>query len=324
MEKNQKIQMIRGLAIFAVVLIHTCPAGMWQVIIRPFINFCVATFIFLSGYLTKIENDNWYVFFKKRIAKVLIPYIIWNVLYTLYNYAISGWGGIRRIIVNLITTKSAAQLYFVFVYIQFVLLTPLLGKLLKTKYHWIGWFITPVSTVIFKYYYLLSGNEMNKYVSMIWGVCCLSWFTFYYLGLMLGNKIKICKYDSKKLLVFYGLSIILQMGEGYIFLLLGDANCGTQAKLTAFLTSAIFILLVYEFLNNNIDIKCKFLTVLGDCSFGIYLSHIMIMKVLSFIPYYTSIPYIVNSLIVLVLSLVFVLSGRKLLGNRLSKWLGLL
>ena len=46
MEKNQKIQVVRGIAVIAVVLIHTCPLGMYQVIARQLINFCVSTFLF--------------------------------------------------------------------------------------------------------------------------------------------------------------------------------------------------------------------------------------------------------------------------------------
>ncbi|MBE6415576.1 MAG: acyltransferase [Akkermansiaceae bacterium] len=50
--KDANIQLLRALAIIAVVFIHTCPHGMEQVIFRPFINFAVPLFLFLSGYLT--------------------------------------------------------------------------------------------------------------------------------------------------------------------------------------------------------------------------------------------------------------------------------
>ena len=48
-EKNVKIQILRAIAIIGVVLIHTCPSGKWQIFVRPFINFAVPIFIFLSG-----------------------------------------------------------------------------------------------------------------------------------------------------------------------------------------------------------------------------------------------------------------------------------
>ena len=64
--KNPKIQIIRALAIIAVVMIHTCQNGIMQVYTRPFINFAVATFLFLSGYLTDISNIDIKEFYKKR------------------------------------------------------------------------------------------------------------------------------------------------------------------------------------------------------------------------------------------------------------------
>lgn len=61
-------------------------------------------------------------------------------------------------------------------------------KLAKSKYKYIGFIIAPISVII-KYYWLFSGVEPNKYLSAIWSVCCLGWFTYYYIGLLLGNKI---------------------------------------------------------------------------------------------------------------------------------------
>lgn len=81
--RNNHIQVLRALAIIAVVMIHTTPHGIPQVVCRPFVNFSVATFLFLSGYLTKIENANWFAFYKKRILRVFIPYLIWTIIYSL-------------------------------------------------------------------------------------------------------------------------------------------------------------------------------------------------------------------------------------------------
>lgn len=273
---NNNIQLFRALAIIAVVLIHTCPSGMWQVLCRPFINFSVATFLFLSGYLTSIENDNWGMFFKKRILRVIIPYVIWTVLYSVAGKA---WTP-KAIALNLLTAKSAATMYYILVYIQFVLLTPLLGKLAKSKYQWLGWLVAPISVLIFKYYPLLTGFEYPSMIRILWEDSCLGWFTFYYLGMLLGNKILICNYKMSHLLAFYGIAIILNMIEGYWWLQLGENNCGTQIKLSSFMVSSIFLIIVYTYLNTTKKSEINpTLKLIGDYSFGIYLSHIMFMRV---------------------------------------------
>ena len=300
-------------------MIHTTPLGNWQVLCRPFINFSVATFLFLSGYLTRIENDNWYAFYKKRISRVLIPYIIWTILYTLASQHI------EKIPMNLLTAKAAAPMYFIFVYIQFVLLTPLLGKLATSKYHFLGWFVAPVSVLIFKYYWLLTGQNMNSYISLIWSDACLGWFTFYYLGLVLGNRIIEKQYSLRILLVLYLFSILIQMAEGYWWLSLGEVNCGTQIKLSSFLTSSLFLLIAFTMLKDGrYDIKNRFLRILGDYSFGIYLCHIMVMYLLrGFVPYFKSIPYPITSVIIILISLSCCYIGDRICGDKLSRWLGL-
>ena len=314
--KNDKIQAVRALAIFAVVLIHTCPLGKWQVIFRPFLNFAVATFLFLSGYLTKLNNVNWKVFYKKRISRVYIPYFIWNILYSilLKNQ--------KSILFNLITTKATGTLYYIYVYIQFVLLTPLIGKLAKSKYKIMGWFISPISLILFKYIWLIKGIEMNETITIIWDVCCLGWFSFYYLGILLGNNLIRVKYN-KKILYIYIISIILQIIEGNIWYKLGDINCGSQLKLTSLFTSTIFMLIIFNYLKSEKSPN-KLSVFIGNFSFGIYLSHILIKRIIDNLPFYNYIPYIFNSILVLFTSLLFVLFLNKICGKKLSKWLGLI
>ena len=56
MAKDRYLQAVRGAAICAVVLIHCLPQRDASVAVRPFLNWGVAAFIFLSGYLTSEEK----------------------------------------------------------------------------------------------------------------------------------------------------------------------------------------------------------------------------------------------------------------------------
>ena len=302
-------------------MIHTTPHGL-NVVCRPFINFSVALFLFLSGYLTKIENTNWLGFYRKRILRVLIPYIIWTIIYSLQS--IQSWDG-KALLFNILTTKSAAHLYYISVYIQFVLLTPLLGKLAKSKYRHIGWIIAPISIIIFKYSQFINGVESNRIISLMWSIACLGWLTFYYLGLLLGNHIIELNYSLKKLTLIYVLSILIQMIEGYIWLKLGDINGGSQLKLSSLLSSSIFSTITYSLLERrkfDVD-RYKFMCVIGNYSFGIYLCHILILKLLYRTHYFGCIPYPFTSFLVVVLSFTFCYIVDKVCGKQLSRWLGI-
>ena len=98
--KSDLIQIFRAFAIIAVVMIHTTPMGKYQVFCRPFINFSVATFLFISGYLTKIDTNNWSTFYRKRITRVLFPYIFWTIIYTL---PVIHSKGLIKLPINLLT-----------------------------------------------------------------------------------------------------------------------------------------------------------------------------------------------------------------------------
>ena len=130
--ESRRIQILRGIAIFAVVMIHTYPHNLAGVYIRSVINFAVSMFIFLSGYLTKLKYDDWNTFYIKRLKKVVIPYIFWSVVITIIK------GNYRGFVVNLLTGNCLSQYYFIIVYIQFVLLTPLIVRLLRSKVSWGG------------------------------------------------------------------------------------------------------------------------------------------------------------------------------------------
>ena len=301
-------------------MIHTTPAGEMQVICKPFINFAVATFVFLSGYLTKADNDNWLAFYRRRITRVLVPYFIWTVIYSIQDIQSEG---LSVLVKNLLCANATTTLYYIFVYIQFVLLTPLLGKLAKSRFRHLGWIIAPLSVVLFKYIPAFGDIHLGKHVELLWSDACLGWFTFYYLGLILGNKILSPKFNLRNLVFLYCMSLLLQMGEGYLWFTVDPAGCGSQLKLTSILSSSIFMLIIYSVLSSNHGTKCRLLSTIGDYSFGIYLVHMMILKALEPMTLYSAIPYPVTSLIILIISFIFCNVFTAVTGKRVGRWLGL-
>ena len=315
--RHDTIQVFRALAIMAVILAHTCPLGLMTVICRPFVNLCVPLFLFLSGYLTKLDNRDWGAVFKKRTIRVLIPYLIWTVLYTIEA------GNIKKLPVNILTTGGAAHLYYIFVYIQFVLLTPLMGRLARSKYQFVGWLIAPIALALYKYIPLLTGHPLNFYVHTVCWNACLGWFTFYYLGLLLGNRIMVKKYSLTVLIVLYAVSILLQIGEGYAWMRLGGSNPGTVLKYSSLVTGTIACLIAYTILERGgLKKDYKWLVTVGNYSFGLYLSHVLIMHLLKLTPYYNALPYVVNTALVFAVSFGICYLGDQLLGKKVSRWFG--
>ena len=80
--KSQYWQIVRGICILAVIMIH-CPSGqnytgldytVW-IVLRQFINFPVAMFIFLAGYFMTPEKTqgDYRTFLFKRGGKAISP-----------------------------------------------------------------------------------------------------------------------------------------------------------------------------------------------------------------------------------------------------------
>ncbi len=326
---NRHIQIFRAIAIIAVVMIHTTPAGQWQVFCKPFINFAVATFIFLSGYLTKTDNDNWLKFYIRRITRVLVPYIIWTVIYSIPDIRSAGPSALVK---NLLCANATTTLYYIFVYIQFVLLTPLLGKLAKSPYMHLGWLIAPLSVILFKYIPVFGDIQLGKHIELFWNDACLGWFTFYYLGLVLGNRIIDRQFNIRNLAVLYCASLLLQMAEGYLWFTVDPAGCGSQLNLTSILSSTIFMLIIYCVLERRASRgnrgsnkpKSRLLCSIGDYSFGIYLVHMIFLKGLEPLVFYSAIPYPITSLIVLSVSFIFCYACTAVMGKRVGRWLGII
>ena len=316
--KDEKIQVLRAIAIIAVVMIHTCPSGLGQVVCRPFLNFAVPLFLFLSAYLTKEQHDSWIPLYKRRIIRVFIPYVMWTFIYTLPS------SGIFPYVYNLMTTKSCYTLYYIFVYIQLVLMTPLLFKLAKSSYRWIGWLVAPISIFAFKYTGYIWGIELNNKISILWSISFLGWLPFYYMGICLRGKESFILSNAKLISILLFVSILLQWAEGYLFLKQGIGNCGTAVKLTSLLTNSLFILLFWIILQkDNININIPQLVLIGNYSFGIYLLHPLVLQFIHRWDFYCNIPFVLNSALVLIISLIICCFASKVLGQKLNQWIGI-
>lgn len=318
-KQSQCVQVLRGIAIIAVVFIHNTPVGIAQVICRPFLNFAVGLFLFLSGMLSSASK--WKL--QKRIVKIAIPYFLWSFIYTVISNFYNPASIPYTFLMNVVTGKAAAHVYYIFVYCEFTLLIPLIDKLAKSKYKYWGFLIAPIEIIVIRTIPMIAGWELNTYIKTIMSISCLGWFTYFYLGYLLGNEYISIRISTKKATIFWAISVILQIAAGYFYHVLGQTNCGTQLKLTSVLTGVLFALIAYNFIINGKDRNLKTLKLLGDNSFGIYFSHIAVMAVISLIPGYRQyVPYPINAVVAVVLTTICVLLGRRILG-KFSKYLAL-
>ena len=276
-------------------------------------------FLFLSGLLS--NADKWKPW--KRIKKVAMPYLIWTMIYVVLNTYNTPSQIPIEFVKQSITGSAAAMMYYIFVYCEFTLLIPVIDKLAKSKFKYLVFAISPLEIIVMRLLPQVAGYEINTYISLIMSVSCLGWFSYFYLGYLLGNGLLKINFANKKLYILLVISMMLQIAEGYWYYLMGNQNCGTQLKLSSVLTGCIFMIIAYNIIESEKYREVKPLYSLGECSFGIYFSHIAIMSVLNHIPHYSElIIFPLNAIIAVLISFIFVLVGKRLLGKN-SKYLAL-
>jgi surface polysaccharide O-acyltransferase-like enzyme len=132
----------------------------------------VPIFFLISGYLLLSKSEDLTTFFKKRAARVIIPFLVWSILYDLlYSMPFEETGvtfeGILRMFIRILRGPRAGHLWFFYSLIGLYLLTPILrvfvSKANKPElYYYIAlWFLAaPVLFIVEGLTHLKNGFEI--------------------------------------------------------------------------------------------------------------------------------------------------------------------
>ena len=276
-KKSQYWQMVRGICILAVIMIH-CPSGQnytdldytaW-IVLRQFINFPVAMFIFLAGYFItpeKTQGDYKTFLFNRGWVRLLLPYLVWSCVY-LFKTAIFDGTTFRHIVYALICGKAATPLYYIVVMIQLTIITPWLVR------HRKGWMylITPVYLLIIYTYNIATGT-----VPLLYETLFPAWFFFYLLGMdcRSGN---IGKWIKKINIYWVAIALFISIAEAFILKIAGcaDGFVISQIKFGSFMYAAALALWLQ---NKKTESGRNVLSITGDYSYGIFYCHMLILWV---------------------------------------------
>lgn len=294
LNKNYTIQVLRGFAICCVVMIHCLPQSVDSIFIRSFLNYAVPLFLYLSGINSSMENYKP----KKRVKKVVFPYIIWSLIYTLlYNYRKP------QLFLNLVTFNFASIMYFIPVYIQLTLLIPIIDRMGSSRYKSIFLLISPIETFFSRIIPTFSGYHFSNLMANIRRNSCLPWFSFFYLGYLVGNnKIYMNKKKDKKMIFCYVILLFLSFFEGYLLFQYSPEVGVSALKLSNVLASMVFLMIISKVIKCKKKIKIDVLKYIGDYSFSIFFLHLVIIQVFNRSQIYLPFPF--NALVVLIISLV--------------------
>lgn len=315
------LQAIRGASIAAVALIHCLPQEAWVIAVRPFLNFAVAAFIFLSGYLTPMGRTRPPLpFYKKRAGKIAPPYVLWSAFYLLARRVFAP----LAVVCALLIGGGSAQLYYLIVYLQLVFLTPLLYWMLDRRALRMALFaVTPV-VILVRYALALAS------VSVPIQAFCGSWVVFYLIGMRwregvlpwLERKGATC---AKMVAIAFAFVVVQEL-EGFLWLALGNFDLATTQIKASNMLCAAAVLAALMMAGSGFRRRlctCKPLVVLGDVSFGVYLCHMApVMLWNAVLPTSGILLTLVKWAFVLGSSVVVILASRRVLPKRVLAALG--
>ncbi len=328
---------LRGIAIIGVLIGHSSSIGLSSkdtsydfiitVILRLFINFCVPLFLALSGFFLankKVEQKNDYKhFIIKQIPRVLYPYFIWSIFYSIMLFLRGE--NINTIIYKYFTFQSSSPMYFIILIIQYYLLLPLLKKLANPRGLIVSAVISLSCSILIIFFREYTTIQLPL---IVYAGFFPTYLIFFVLGLYLrNNEIRLSNQQVFPLIILF---YILSWLETYLlYIKFNDISTAANPEnITSFLYSMAIIIFFFQ---NVREGNIKGLSYLGEISFGIYFTHIIILGRIAptiliwLIPQFISYGFISQIILVitaLTLCILIAYTTRKINKNIATKYLG--
>lgn len=183
MKKNEYYQMIRGICIVFVIIIHLLSQqdnqsiNIFNIVIRTITNFCVGIFIFLSGYFVNIDKvkENKLRWIKNRLKRIGIPFLVFSTIVATISL-VKNHDSIIKYVFNILLGRAGIQLYYIVALAQLVILTPLLIKIIKSKKKIINILtilITPIWLLLIEIFYIKYDYQIPLRGTIFFGWCCI-------------------------------------------------------------------------------------------------------------------------------------------------------
>lgn len=296
-KRDYSMDLLKFLASFGVVMIHVdanfrqgefiknTTAWDLSLAINLLSKWCVPIFIMISGYylLNSSQDIDYNTFLKKRFKRVLLPFVVWSIIYNLYYQYISSGISIKwtvlGLIKNLLGYPTAAPLWFLYPLLGLYLMTPIFKGIVERIDFKIVAIIIGFSVLIktiSPFTDMIMGSSMNY-----WNDIPISSSTFaiyFILGGYLG-RINIPKNLRISLYIVSSIVFIIGFIATYKLPFIYDRSLEVTLDIGAInnmlLCVSLFVMaqnIKYQNLSNSY-IFTGFIGILSTVNFGVFLLH---------------------------------------------------
>ncbi|QKJ30168.1 acyltransferase family protein [Mucilaginibacter mali] len=339
------INNLRIIALFAVIMLHCSsplladyikvPRAQWLAadLYNALTRFAVPVFVMITGALLLGREEDVFVFLKKRLGRVVVPFLFWSLVYVAYAYyneeiPYTGdtWITVKQVLHQL-KYGSSYHLWYVYMLIGLYLIIPVLGKFIRnasekeTLYFLVVWLVV----MLFSQPYLMRYNPQVD--ARYFG----GYIGYLVLGYYLANK----QFSNMRV---FGMMAVLAIASVAVITwgtaLLHQHYNGISTLMYEPLSwpivlaaSAIFMMMRFTKSLRSIAI-INIRNFITKYNYGIYLGHALVLTLLDYDEHYNlsyksfnpffSIPLTALVCFVLTLLLVYLINKLPFIGKYIS------
>ena len=298
---NEKIDILKGLAILGVIAIHV-DSNLFNFVadgtiikngiftFDQMVRFSVPFFVFLSGlalgskYLD--QKINFVEFFKRRVLKLLPLYFFWTGIIYLITHLVSSWSGFSDsfpLWQVIFWGKAEYHLYFVPMIFQLYLLFPIFLFFIRKKPY-----LFLAITFIFQLVLLWQFPRQIAWTDQEQYIFAGSWVFYFVLGIYFAQRTVSFRTSVARSGIYLGIFLTMVWVIADTFNLLKNHEniiIATRSSKISVYFYSIFVILGSNFLPDIFKKLRKILIFVGKNSYLIYLSHTLIIRII-FEPFY--------------------------------------
>ena len=288
------INSLRLIALYAVIVLHaTAPLleehgkvsafNWWTAdVFNALVRFAVPVLVMITGALLLHKDYEVVEFLKKRLGRVVIPFLFWSLIYVWYSwyneelvFTKDAWGDIKMVL-HLLKYGSSYHLWYVYMLIGLYFFIPVLSKFVRHA--------TEKEILYFLFVWFAAMLLAQPYLSMFNPAVDMHYFAGFAGYLVLGHYLAFKDFGIKQPLLWGALSLVLSAGTIAIgtWAILPHGNLpGTMfyepvSPAVVLLSAGVFIMAKYS-VKTNLQGLNRIEAFTGRYTYGMYLAHALVL-----------------------------------------------
>lgn len=270
-------------------ILATSPAFYLVRAIEQVVVFSIPAFIFVSGYFAAFlagrqANNISYKQTISRIKGLLIPYLLWSVLFMSMGVVEGKSFGPDRIATNILLGTTTPAYYYVPLIIQLYLIAPVLIALARRNWKALILLTALLQILVHLPASLSLWGIQNEWINAIpqipkWlFVSRLFWFS---AGIVAGLHLARIRPVLQKMNPLFGYSVIFFLVAGFIEWEVFKGPIQTRETIIDWFYEISVLLFFLSLLESKKLPLIKAFNFLGSKSYGVYLVHVPIMEIIA-------------------------------------------